>query len=68
VIGFGSLTILRPSIIDGERDEVRLAECVGLKPSHFLAPVLPRRLRVNPAPKIASARRRSRNCVARLPL
>jgi uncharacterized protein YbjT (DUF2867 family) len=52
-IGFRSLTILRPSIIEGERDEVRLAETLVLKLSHFLAPVLPKRLRVNPAPKIA---------------
>jgi hypothetical protein len=44
---------LRPSIIEGERDEVRLAETLVLKLSHFLAPVLPKRLRVNPAPKIA---------------
>ena len=52
-IGFRSLTILRPSIIEGERDEVRLAESLVLKLSHFLAPVLPRRFHVNPAPKIA---------------
>jgi uncharacterized protein YbjT (DUF2867 family) len=52
-IGFRSLTILRPSIIEGERDEVRLAESVVLKLSHFLAPVLPKRFHVNPARKIA---------------
>jgi uncharacterized protein YbjT (DUF2867 family) len=52
-IGFRSLTILRPSIIEGERDEVRLAESLVLKLSHFLAPVLPKRFHVNPAPKIA---------------
>jgi uncharacterized protein YbjT (DUF2867 family) len=52
-IGFRSLTILRPSIIEGERDEVRLAESLALKLSHFLAPVLPKRFHVNPAPKIA---------------
>jgi hypothetical protein len=44
---------LRPSIIEGERDEVRLAESLVLKLSHFLAPVLPKRFHVNPAPKIA---------------
>jgi uncharacterized protein YbjT (DUF2867 family) len=54
-IGFRSLTILRPSIIEGERDEVRLAESLALKLSHFLAPVLPKRFHVNPAPKIAQA-------------
>jgi uncharacterized protein YbjT (DUF2867 family) len=52
-IGFRSLTILRPSIIEGERDEVRPAESLVLKLSHFLAPVLPKRFHVNPAPKIA---------------
>jgi uncharacterized protein YbjT (DUF2867 family) len=54
-IGFRSLTILQPGIIEGERDEVRLAENLVLKLSHFLAPVLPKRFRVNPAPKIAQA-------------
>jgi len=52
-IGFTSLTILRPGIIEGERDEVRLAESLVLKLSHFLAPILPKRFHVNPAPKIA---------------
>ena len=52
-IGFRSLTILRPSIIEGERNEVRLAESLVLKLSHLLAPVLPKRLLVNPASKIA---------------
>ena len=51
-IGFRSLTNLRPSIIEGERDEVRVAESIVLKLSHFLAPILPIRFRVNPAPKI----------------
>jgi uncharacterized protein YbjT (DUF2867 family) len=54
-IGFKSLTILRPSIIEGERDEARLAESLVLKLSHFLAPVLPKRFRVNPARRIAQA-------------
>jgi len=34
-IGFRSLTILRPSILEGERDEVRLAESLVLKLSTF---------------------------------
>jgi uncharacterized protein YbjT (DUF2867 family) len=54
-IGFRSLTILRPSIIGGERGEDRLAESLVLKLSHFLAPVLPKRFHVNPAPTIAQA-------------
>jgi uncharacterized protein YbjT (DUF2867 family) len=52
-IGFTSLTILRPGMIEGERDEFRLGERLALKVSHFLAPVLPKRFHVNPAPKIA---------------
>jgi uncharacterized protein YbjT (DUF2867 family) len=52
-IGFRSLSILRPSIIGGERDEFRFAEGLVLKLSHFLAPVLPKRFHVNPAPIIA---------------
>jgi uncharacterized protein YbjT (DUF2867 family) len=54
-IGFRSLTILRPSIIEGARDEVRLGESLVLKLSHFLAPILPKRFHVNPAPTIAQA-------------
>jgi uncharacterized protein YbjT (DUF2867 family) len=52
-IGFKSLTVLRPSMIDGKRDEFRFAESVVLRLSHILGPVLPRRFRVNPASKIA---------------
>jgi len=54
-IGYRSLTILRPGIIEGKRDEVRLAESFALKLSHFLAPVLPKRFRVNPTSTIAQA-------------
>jgi uncharacterized protein YbjT (DUF2867 family) len=50
-IGFRSLTILRPSIIEGECGEVPLVESLVLKLSHFLAPVLPKRFHVNPASK-----------------
>jgi hypothetical protein len=42
-------------MIEGERDEVRLAESLALRLSHFLAPVLPKRFHVNPAAKIAQA-------------
>jgi uncharacterized protein YbjT (DUF2867 family) len=52
-IGFRSLTILRPGMIEGEREEFRFAETLALKLSHFLAPVLPKRFHVNPARKIA---------------
>ena len=52
-IGFTSLTILRPGIIEGECEEVRFAESLVLKLLHFLAPVLPRRFHLNHAPRIA---------------
>jgi uncharacterized protein YbjT (DUF2867 family) len=54
-IGFRSLTILRHSMIGGERGEFRLAESIALRLSHFLEPVLPKRFYVNPAPTIAQA-------------
>jgi uncharacterized protein YbjT (DUF2867 family) len=52
-IGFRSLTILRPGIIEGERDEVRLGERFVLKLSHFLSPILAKRFHLNSASKIA---------------
>ena len=52
-VGFKSLTILRPSMIDGKRDEFRFAESVVLRLSHILGPILPKRFRANPASKIA---------------
>jgi uncharacterized protein YbjT (DUF2867 family) len=52
-IGFRSLTIVRPAMIEGERDESRLGESIALTLSRFLAPVLPKRFHVNPASKIA---------------
>jgi len=52
-IGFRSLTICRPSIIAGPRDEVRPAERVTLVLSRLLAPVLPKKFHVNPAPVIS---------------
>ena len=53
LVGFKSLTILRPSIIDGKREESRFAEGAALMLSRLLAPVLPRKFHVNPAAKIA---------------
>ena len=52
-VGFTSLTIVRPSIIGGQRGEFRLGESVALGLARFLRPVLPRGLRVNRASKIA---------------
>ena len=55
LVGFRSLTILRPSIIGGKREDSRFAEGVALALSRILAPVLPKKLHVNPAAKIAGA-------------
>lgn len=54
-VGFRSLTIFRPSIIGGERDESRFAEGLALKLATLLAPILPNKFHVNPASTIGSA-------------
>jgi len=54
-IGFRSLTICRPTIIAGPRTEVRNAERAALSVSRLLAPVLPKKFHVNPAPVIAAS-------------
>lgn len=54
-IGFRSLTICRPSLIAGERSETRRAEAAVLALLKVLAPVLPKKFRVNPAEVIANA-------------
>ena len=54
-IGFRSLTIYRPSIISGPRNEARTAENLVLTLSRALAPVLPKKFHVNPAPVIAAS-------------
>jgi uncharacterized protein YbjT (DUF2867 family) len=55
LVGFRSLTILRPSIIGGKREESRLAEGIALRFSRILAPILPKKFHVNPASTIAAA-------------
>ena len=52
-VGFRSLTICRPSIIDGPRDDVRVSENIALVLSRLLAPVLPKKFHINPASVIA---------------
>jgi uncharacterized protein YbjT (DUF2867 family) len=54
-IGFSSLTICRPSLIDGNRNEERRAEGLALKVTRLLSPILPKNFRVNPAETIAAA-------------
>ncbi len=54
-IGFRSLTIVRPGMIGGHREEFRLAERIVFPITAFLRPVLPRGLWINPASHIAGA-------------
>lgn len=54
-LGFPSLTILRPSLLDGERDEKRPAESVGLVAAKLFRPLIPRRYRAIPAELVAAA-------------
>ena len=53
-IGFQSLTICRPSLIGGEREEPRAAEGAALTMLRLLAPILPKTFHVNPADAIAA--------------
>lgn len=54
-LGYPSLTVLRPSLIGGERERRRLREHVGMRLLQALAPIVPRRWRIVPAPRIAQA-------------
>ena len=51
--GFQSLTFVRPGLIGGERDEVRRGEQTASFALRLLAPLLPRKWRINPAERIA---------------
>lgn len=50
---YPSLTIVRPGLIGGQRNEYRPGEQVAVRASEKLGPVLPRQLHVNPAERIA---------------
>src|SRR5271154_5332975 len=54
LVGFRSLTILRPSIIAGKRDESRFGEAVALWLSRMFAPILPKKFHINAATKIGA--------------
>jgi uncharacterized protein YbjT (DUF2867 family) len=54
-LGFPSLTFVRPGLIGGKREEARPVEQVAALALRFLNPILPRRLRINPAERIAHA-------------
>ncbi|WP_430371785.1 NAD-dependent dehydratase [Stenotrophomonas geniculata] len=54
-LGFNSLTLVRPGLIGGERNEVRRGERLALMVLGALGPLLPRAWRINPASEIAKA-------------
>ncbi len=54
-IGFTSVTYVRPGLIGGDREEFRIAERIMSSVLTLLGPLIPRRWRINPAPKVASA-------------
>ena len=53
--GWPSLTFVRPGLIAGERSGRRPAEHLAGRVLVALGPILPRRFRVSPAPRIADA-------------
>lgn len=54
-LDFPSLTIVRPGLIGGERQEFRSGERLATSVLRILDPVLPHAWRINPADKIAAA-------------
>lgn len=54
-LGYPSLTLMRPGLIGGEREEPRTAERVASAVLRVLGPILPRAARINPASRIAEA-------------
>ena len=52
-LGFASLTVVRPGLIGGEREEYRAGERAATVALRVLHPLLPRRWRINPADRIA---------------
>ena len=54
-VGLRSLTICRPNFIGGQRNEARPLEGAVIALLRLLAPILPKKYRVNPAEAIAEA-------------
>lgn len=54
-IGFRSLTYVRPGLISGERQELRIGEIILVQALKLLGPILPRRWHLNPPSQIAKA-------------
>lgn len=51
--GISSVVIARPGLLDGQREEFRLGEEIGLAASRLFNPLLPKRLRSVKADKLA---------------
>jgi uncharacterized protein YbjT (DUF2867 family) len=54
-LGYPSLTIVRPSVLDGHREEERRDERLAKTVFRILGPVLPRQLRLSPATAVAAS-------------
>jgi len=54
-VGYRSYTIVRPSLIDAERQQQRRAEALALAAAHVFRPLIPRRYRPVQAERIAHA-------------
>jgi len=54
-LGYPSLTIVRPSLIDAERESTRFGEKLGLLAAHVFKPLIPKRYRPVSADQIATA-------------
>lgn len=54
-LDFPSLTLVRPGLIGGDREERRIGEQVAMKALQLFSPLLPKALRVNPGSRIAQA-------------
>ena len=52
-VGYSSLTLVRPGLIGGQRQESRPMEQLAVSLSRLVQPLLPRRYRVVPAERIA---------------
>jgi uncharacterized protein YbjT (DUF2867 family) len=53
-LGFPSLTIVRPSVLDGQREKKRADENLAKIIVRILSPILPRRLRLSSASAVAA--------------
>lgn len=54
-LGYPVYTVVRPSLIEAEREQKRPGEQIGLRVARVLGPLIPRRYRPVPAARIAQA-------------